>query len=297
MRLRCYHLARLPWRARRECEQVADEPERELWRRANVDAPPSWLGGGPEGEEVRACAFCGEKPPPGSSFCPNCGRAVTASLLPQQGEAATVLFTDIEDSTHLTERLGDLQWEMIIDEHNELVREELHRHAGFEVKLTGDGFLIVFADAMQALRCAAHVQEQVSRLADLRGAAWPVSLRMGVHRGDVILRPGGDILGRTVNMAARIMAKGRGGSIVVSQALKDDVGRQIRPEFWTDMGARRIRGLDRRERMYLFRWPEFFDWEAERSGHRSERQPQPSDQLSDALETVLSEPETAPVDA
>ncbi len=275
---------------------MADEPEGELWRRAHVDAPPSWLGGRAEGEEVRACAFCGEQPPLGSSFCPNCGRAVTASLLPRQGEAATVLFTDIEDSTHLTERLGDLQWESIIDEHNDIVREELHRHAGFEVKFTGDGFLIVFADGMQALRCAAHVQEKVTRLADRRGAAWPVRLRMGVHRGDVILRPGGDILGRTVNMAARIMAKGRGGSIVVSQALRDDLGRHVRPEFWTDMGARRIRGLDRRERMYLFGWPQFFAWEADPDQYNSDRQAQLSDQMGDGFDTLLSEPETAAVD-
>ena len=241
---------------------MADGPEHERWRRSNVDAPPSWLGGGAEGEEVRACAFCGQVPPPASSFCPNCGRAVTASLMPQQGEAATVLFTDIEDSTHLTERLGDFQWESIIDEHNDIVREELHRHAGFEVKLTGDGFLIVFADPMQALRCAARIQAQVTIRADRLGADWPVRVRMGVHRGDVILRPGGDILGRTVNMAARIMAKGRGGSVVVSQALRDNVARRITPDFWVDMGARRVRGLNRRERMYLFKWPEYLRHEA-----------------------------------
>ena len=182
--------------------------------------------------------------------------------MPQQGEAATVLFTDIEDSTHLTERLGDFQWESIIDEHNDIVREELHRHAGFEVKLTGDGFLIVFADPMQALRCAARIQAQVTIRADRLGADWPVRVRMGVHRGDVILRPGGDILGRTVNMAARIMAKGRGGSVVVSQALRDYVGRRITPDFWVDMGARRVRGLNRRERMYLFKWPEYLRHEA-----------------------------------
>ena len=276
---------------------MADEPEPERWRRANADAPPSWLGGGPEQEEARACAFCGEVPPPASSFCPNCGRAVTASLLPQQGKAATVLFTDIEDSTHLTERLGDLQWETIIDEHNEIVRGELHQHAGFEVKLTGDGFLIVFADGVQALRCAAHVQQQVTEVADQRGAAWPVRLRMGIHRGDVILRPGGDILGRTVNMAARIMAKGRGGSIVVSQALRDDVRRQVRPEFWEDMGARRVRGLDRRERMFLFKWPDYLGQEAAR------RQPGPDplsslpDSLDDPFDPSLIEAETATVES
>jgi len=241
---------------------VADDPEPEHWRRSNVDAPPSWLGGRPRGDEARACAFCGEVAPPASSFCPNCGRALTASLLPQQGEAATVLFTDIEDSTHLTERLGDRRWESIIDEHNDIVREELHDHAGFEVTLTGDGFLIVFADGVQALRCAARIQAQVTAQADRRGADWPVRVRMGVHRGDVILRPGGDILGRTVNMAARIMAKSRGGTIVVSQALREHVRRQIGQAFWADMGARRIRGLNRRERLFLFKWPEYLRHEA-----------------------------------
>lgn len=274
---------------------AGSEPER--WRQANVDAPPSWLGGRSEQQEARACAFCGEVPPPASSFCPNCGRAVTAALLPQQGESLTVLFTDIEDSTNLTERLGDLQWEQIIDEHNDIVREELHRHAGFEVKLTGDGFLIAFADGMNALRCAARVQDQVTQLSALRGASWPVSVRMGVHRGDVILRPGGDILGRTVNMAARIMAKGRGGSIVVSQALRDDVERHIGEEFWVNMGARRIRGLDRRERMYLFRWPDFLEFEEERGRPRPQLISPSPDEDDEPLSALTDEPETAAVNA
>ncbi len=225
---------------------------------------------------------------------------MTAALLPQQGESLTVLFTDIEDSTNLTERLGDLQWEQIIDLHNEIVREELHRHAGFEVKLTGDGFLIAFADGMNALRCAARVQDQVTQFSALRGANWPVSVRMGVHRGDVILRPGGDILGRTVNMAARIMAKGRGGSIVVSQALRDDVERFIGDELWVNMGARRIRGLERRERMYLFRWPEFLEFEEDQGRPRPQRISLADESFeaeSDSISALVSEPETAAIDA
>ena len=249
---------------------------------------------------MRACAFCGELPPPASSFCPKCGRALTASLLPQQGEAATVLFTDIEDSTHLTERLGDQRWESIIDDHNEIVRGELDQHAGFEVKLTGDGFLIVFANSMQALRCAAHVQEQVNATAARRGADWPVQVRMGVHRGDVILRPGGDILGRTVNMAARVMSKARGGSIVVSQALHDEVGRQVRPEFWSDMGSRRVRGLARRERMYLFHWPEYLKWEEDRKRPPTDTVAvsEQTDGTGDSFAALFSEaaPETATID-
>ncbi len=276
---------------------AGSDPER--WQQSNVDAPPSWLGGRSEQDEVRACAFCGEVPPPASSFCPKCGRALTAALMPQQGESLTVLFTDIEDSTNLTERLGDEQWERIIDEHNDIVREELHRHAGFEVKLTGDGFLIAFADGINALRCAARVQDQVIQLAALRGASWPVSLRMGVHRGDVILRPGGDILGRTVNMAARIMAKGRGGSIVVSQALHDEVRRQVGDDLWDSLGARRIRGLERRERLYVLRWQEFLELEQERGRPRPQRIVLSDDEPLDPLQAVLGEPEpeTAGVDA
>ena len=258
-----------------------------------LDAPPSWLGADPAAEEVRACAFCGEMPPPASSFCPKCGRALTASLLPQQGEAATVLFTDIEDSTHLTERLGDLRWEAIIDEHNDIVREELHRHAGFEVKLTGDGFLIVFADSTQALRCAARIQAQVTVKAERLGAEWPVHVRMGVHRGDVILRPGGDILGRTVNLAARIMAKARGGSIVVSEALRETVWRQIAMQFWVDMGARRLRGLERRERIYLFNWADYLRSEASLSLTGPDHMVfQPND-VVDPFDPVLIEAGTA----
>ena len=249
---------------------MTDEPPREPWRRVAADAPPSWLGGRAEPTEPRACTFCGELPPPASSFCPKCGRALTASLLPRQGEAATVLFTDIEDSTHLTELLGDRRWETIMDEHNDIVREELHRHAGFEVKHTGDGFLTVFADPLQALRCAARVQAHVTAHAAQRGADWPVHVRMGVHRGDVILRPGGDILGRTVNMAARIMDKGRGGTIVASEDLREHVARQIRPEFWLDMGTRRLKGLEKRERIYFLRWPEYLQHEA------SQRNPAPA---------------------
>ena len=271
---------------------AGSDPER--WQQSNVDAPPSWLGGRSEQDEVRACAFCGEVPPPASSFCPKCGRALTAALMPQQGESLTVLFTDIEDSTNLTERLGDEQWERIIDEHNDIVREELHRHAGFEVKLTGDGFLIAFADGINALRCAARVQDQVIQLAALRGASWPVSLRMGVHRGDVILRPGGDILGRTVNMAARIMAKGRGGSIVVSQALHDEVRRQVGDDLWDSLGARRIRGLERRERLYVLRWQEFLELEQERGRPRPQRIVLSDDDPLDPLQAVLGEPEPEP---
>lgn len=233
------------------------EPRRARRAPPPGDAPPSWLGGESRAAQERFCAFCGETAPPNSSFCPNCGRALTAALLPPHGEALSVLFTDIEDSTQLTDRLGDATWEAIIDQHNDIVREELHRHRGFEVKLTGDGFLIVFADPLAALRCAARIQARVTLRAAHRGAAWPVRVRMGIHIGDVILRPGGDILGRTVNKASRILSKGDGGMILASSDLVEAVARHVPDEFWVDLGARRIRGLERRERIWRLNWGDF----------------------------------------
>ena len=251
-----------------------------------ADAPPSWLGGEGRAGADRRCAFCGETAPPNSSFCPNCGRALTAALLPPHGEALSVVFTDIEDSTQLTDRLGDAIWEAIIDEHNDIVREELHRHRGFEVKLTGDGFLIVFADALDSLRCAARIQARVTLRSAHRGAAWPVRVRMGIHVGDVILRPGGDILGRTVNKASRILSKGDGGMILASSDFVEEVERSVPDEFWVDLGARRIRGLDRRERIWRLNWGDFLRAEA------SAEQPAPdaadSDDTFDPFDPVLA---------
>lgn len=237
-----------------ELDQIPEPPP--PWH-PDEDAPPSWLGVPATDPEPRACAFCGEVPPPRSSFCPRCGRALTAALLPSQGEALSIVFTDIEDSTFLTDRLGDATWEAIIDEHNDIIREEIHAHAGFEVKLTGDGFLIAFADPVQALRCASRIQARVTRRADERGASWPVHVRVGIHRGDVILRPGGDILGRAVNMASRIMDKGRGGDIVASSVFVEAVEPKISRKFWTNFGDRRIRGLNERVRVYRFEWIEY----------------------------------------
>lgn len=221
------------------------------------DAPPSWLGNDRDGGAGRRCAFCGELAPPASSFCPNCGRALTAALMPPHGGALSVVFTDIEDSTQLNERMGDATWEAIIDQHNDIVREEIHRQRGFEVKLTGDGFLIVFPDAVDAIRCAARIQARVTLRAAHHGPAWPVRVRVGIHLGDVILRPGGDILGRTVNMASRIVAKSGGGVILSSTAFVEELDPHVSRDFWIDIGARRLRGMPRREHLYRFSWADY----------------------------------------
>ncbi len=201
------------------------------------------------------CAFCGEEAPPDSAFCPRDGRALSAALVPGGGRSLTVLFTDIEDSVRLNERLGDLKWADIVDEHNLLVRAAVDRFAGFEVKITGDGFLVAFAEPANAAHCAITIQQRITRHASGR-VDWPVRVRIGIHMGEVIVRRGGDILGRTVNLAERILGKGAGGEIWVSERVYADVRGLIAAEHWIDRGMRRLRGVSGRQHLYQLEWGE-----------------------------------------
>lgn len=219
---------------------------------------PQWLaaelpGRGTAGRRI--CAFCGEEAPPDSAFCPRDGRALSAALVPEGDRSLTVLFTDIEDSVRLNERLGDAQWAQAVDEHNWIVRAAIDQHAGFEVKMTGDGFLVVFAEARHAAYCAIAIQSRIETRRRQR-SHWPVRVRIGMHVGDVILRPGGDILGRTVNIAERILGRSAGGEIWASDRVVAAVGEAIPAQQWVDRGVRRLKGVAGRMHLYELRWRE-----------------------------------------
>jgi eukaryotic-like serine/threonine-protein kinase len=132
----------------------------------------------------------------------------------------TILFSDIEDSTVLTERLGDERWLEVLRSHNYVFREHLRRHGGFEVKNQGDGFMLAFPDPRQALECAIAVQRAFAE----RGTE-DVSLRirMGLHTGEVIAEDG-DFFGVNVIMAARIAARANGSEILVSDRMRAAAG-------------------------------------------------------------------------
>jgi class 3 adenylate cyclase len=129
----------------------------------------------------------------------------------------TVLFTDIEGSTRLTEDLGDREWMEVLRKHNEIVREELALHSGFEVKSQGDGFMLAFSSARDALRCARGIQRAV---ADSGSNGLQLRVRIGVHTGEPI-READDFYGKAVILAARIAAEARGSEILVSSLVRD----------------------------------------------------------------------------
>ncbi len=144
----------------------------------------------------------------------------------------TVLFTDIVQSTDTAAALGDTHWHALLDSHDRLVREEIRRFRGTEVKTTGDGFLVSFDGPARAIRCS---QSIVSHSRDLG-----LELRMGLHTGECEVRAQ-DLGGLAVHIAARVSALAGPGEIFVSATVKDLViGSGIEFE---DRGDQELKGV------------------------------------------------------
>jgi adenylate cyclase len=130
-----------------------------------------------------------------------------------------ILFSDIEESTALNERVGDRVWVKLIGEHDKLVRKLVDQRSGHVVKSQGDGFMIAFARAEQAVRCGIDMQDALHKDAQ-RTRHKGIRVRIGVHTGRSVRR-GDDLFGRNVAMAARVAAEAGGGEILVSDAVRN----------------------------------------------------------------------------
>src|SRR3954454_7280475 len=130
----------------------------------------------------------------------------------------TILFSDIEGSTVLNERLGDVRWLELLRVHHSVVRDQVKACGGFEVKSQGDGFMIAFPSARRAIQCARSIQEAIARdLGDHPDG--PIRVRIGLHTGEAI-REESDFYGRNVVVAARIADEAKGGEILASAVVK-----------------------------------------------------------------------------
>jgi class 3 adenylate cyclase len=146
-------------------------------------------------------------------FATEAGEAVSGlRAMPIEG-TVTVLFTDVEDFTGLSERLGDIEASHLLRAHQALVRRVVDDHDGVEVNCQGDGFMVAFDGARRALRAAVAIQRAIE--AD----GGEMRVRMGLHTGEAI-REDEDLFGRTVIVAARIAAAASGGEILVSSLLR-----------------------------------------------------------------------------
>jgi class 3 adenylate cyclase len=125
---------------------------------------------------------------------------------------ATVLFTDIVDSTSQAAALGDRRWRELRERHDLLVRGQLARHRGREIKTVGDGFLATFDGPARAVRCARAICPAVRGLG--------IEVRAGLHTGEIEL-DGDDISGVAVAIGARVGALAAAGEVLVSSTVKD----------------------------------------------------------------------------
>lgn len=135
-----------------------------------------------------------------------------------------ILFSDIENSTVLNDQLGDVQWVKVLSSHDRLVRSAINAHHGHIVKSQGDGFMVAFATAGDAVRAAVAVQDAID-VGDRLLRKRPIRVRVGVHVGTAIERDG-DLFGRDVALAARVAAEAVGGEILTSDAVFSDVGEE-----------------------------------------------------------------------
>jgi class 3 adenylate cyclase len=168
----------------------------------------------------------------------------------------TILFSDIEDSTLHTERLGDERWLEVLRDHNSIFREHIATHEGYEVKNQGDGFMLAFPDPLKALRCAIEVQRSFAARAEEEDS---LRVRMGLHAGEVIAEEG-DFFGKNVILAARIAGKANGGEILVSSSLKEatcDAAEESAAELMFDEGRElELKGLAGTHRVFRAEWEE-----------------------------------------
>ena len=146
---------------------------------------------------------------------------------------ASLLFTDIVDSTAKAAQLGDAAWAELLMRHNQIIRAAIDAHQGREIKTLGDGFLSMFSTPGKAVRCAADVITAVHRVG--------IEVRAGVHSGEIEIVDMNDIAGLTVHVAARVGAEAEANQVLVSRAVKNlSIGE---PLSFRPMGTRRLKGI------------------------------------------------------
>ena len=167
----------------------------------------------------------------------------------EPGAFRTILFTDVEGSTALTQRLGDQKARDLLREHEHVTRQALREHGGSEVKTMGDGFMTSFTSATKALECAIAMQRAFAERNE--SAAEPIRIRIGLNAGEPIAEEE-DLFGTAVILAARIAAKASAGEILASEGVRQIVaGKQF---LFADRGETEMRGFEDLVRIYEVSW-------------------------------------------
>ena len=176
---------------------------------------------------------------------------------PAEADVYTILFTDMESSTALTQRLGDAKAHEVRRTHNVIVRDALKAHGGSEIKHTGDGIMASFPTASSALECSIAIQKGVASHKEEHSDS-PLGVYIGLNAGEPIAEddPGGrvDLFGTSIDLAARICDHAAPGQIVASNVVRElAAGKQF---LFDDLGETELRGFEDPVRLYELRWRE-----------------------------------------
>jgi predicted ATPase/class 3 adenylate cyclase len=164
-------------------------------------------------------------------------------------ETLTFLFTDIEGSTALLQRIGQDNYAQVLDDHHSFIRSALAAHDGREVKTMGDGFFAVFSSPSACVAAVLEMQQA------LEAHGWPagerVRVRMGVHTGEASATAATDLMGLDVHRAARVGALAYGGQVLLSETAAALVRDRLPPgAALADLGLHRLRDLGRPEQIF-----------------------------------------------
>jgi adenylate cyclase len=176
--------------------------------------------------------------------------------LESQRSLAAIMYTDIVGYTSATQKNEQLELELL-EEHRKLLRPFFTKHNGREIKTMGDAFLVEFASALEAARCAFDMQQSLHELNSNRPPERQVVLRIGLHLGDVV-HSASDIYGDTVNVASRIEPFAEPGGICISE----QIYQQLRNKFEfpiIKIGTKRLKNVDAPMQVYRVVLP----WESE----------------------------------
>jgi class 3 adenylate cyclase len=176
--------------------------------------------------------------------------AGAAAALLAEEDVHTILITDMEGSTTLTQRLGDAKAQDVLRTHNAILRDALKAHNGSEIKHTGDGIMASFASASRALECAIAMQRAFAQHSESNPDV-PIRVRVGLNAGEPVAEED-DLFGTAVQLAARICAHAEPGQILVPIVVRElAAGKKF---LFADLGETVLRGFEDPVRLFEVSW-------------------------------------------
>lgn len=177
------------------------------------------------------------------------GEAMTSGQLRYDSSLRAILFTDMEDSTAIVQRMGDEKAMEVRHEHDAVVRGSLRAGAGREIKHTGDGIMGCFSSVVRAVECSIKIQKELGERK--ASGEFPARVRVGMTAGEPVTEED-DLFGTSVNLARRICDVAEPGSILASWVVRElSMGKSFK---WEDRGEAQLKGFDEPIRLHRLIW-------------------------------------------